>query len=101
MNKHSSPTDDDVNLVLGVRRLFLRGHRECDHLRYLFTPLIRLADHAGIIRIRSSISFTDPALWAAALPTLRLSYAEPEPSCLSPGDPTVGLIGISSDFTPR
>jgi hypothetical protein len=30
MDKHSSPADDDVNLVLCVRRLFLRGERECE-----------------------------------------------------------------------
>jgi hypothetical protein len=30
MNERSSPADDDVNLVLCVRRLLLRGHRECE-----------------------------------------------------------------------
>jgi len=30
MNKHSSAADDNVNLVLCVRRLFLLEYRECE-----------------------------------------------------------------------
>jgi hypothetical protein len=30
MNKHTSPPDDDVYLVLCVRRLVLRWHRKCE-----------------------------------------------------------------------